>query len=156
MGLFSNLFGSNNSAAQLAQTQAELDAANAKIEELESREPDVEVREVQVEVPVEVVAETVTVVSVFVDSFTKNYTKENFYHNFGGMQVRDFLRQVNPAANLEALSSLTLATSGGQTVSLDLDSYIPKNAEAAAELGLSGEVTSATSTQSSGSGGAIA
>lgn len=114
MSIFSRIFGNDQSA--------ELAAAQARIEELENREPVTE----YVEVPVP--AEMVSTVLVQWNSKTSSMTLDEYTSRFAGMPVREFIAQRFAAADLSRMSQIAVTLADNSQVVLNLDDVMPHEA----------------------------
>jgi len=124
MSIFSNInrfFG----GTYLAAAEAELTAAQARIEELENQpapEPEVVVETVEIEVPVP--QEMVSIVAVQFQHKATSVTAEQ-YSAYAGMPVREFVSQMFPDADLTRISQISLVSSAGGNATLGLDEVMP-------------------------------
>lgn len=113
MGLFSNLFGGSQ--------QAELDAANARIQELENRAPETVTVTETVEVPTAM--PTLTLVSV--ETSTTHVTPERWASAYAaGATFAEFLGEIMAGKDLSNISAVSLTTAGGSE-SYNLTDRIP-------------------------------
>lgn len=125
MSIWNAIFG-NNSA------QAELDAAQARIQELEAQGPEVVTETVEVEVPVP--QEMVSIVAVQFQHKATSLTATQ-YAGYAGMSVREFVAQVFPDADLARIGQISLVSTTGGNVTLALTDTMP--AEVPARIGIS-------------------
>jgi hypothetical protein len=119
-------FGSDNSA--------ELQAANARISELETQGPVIETVTETVEVEVLVPQEMVSIVVVQLQHKATSVTAEQ-YAAYAGMLVREFVSQMFPDADLTRISQISLVSTTGGNATLALDDTMP--AEVPASIGIS-------------------
>lgn len=120
MSIFSRIFGNDQSA--------ELAAAQARIEELENREPVTVTETEYVEVEVPVPAEMVSIVLVQWNSKTSSMTRDEYTSAYAGMPVREFIAQRFAAADLSRMSQLAVTLADNSQVTLNLDDVMPDEA----------------------------
>lgn len=127
MSIFSRIFGSADNSAELA-------AAQARLAELEAKEPEVVVETEIVEVEVPVPQEMVSVVAVQFQHKATSVTTEQ-YASYAGMPVREFVSQMFPDADLTRISQISLVSTDGGNATLSLDEVMPS--EVPSSIGIS-------------------
>lgn len=117
MSIFSRLFGTADNTA----AEAELAAAQDRIQELENQEPQV------IEVPVP--QEMVSVVAVqFAHKSTSITAAE--YSAYVGIPVKEFVSQMFSSADLNNISQISLVSTQGTTAVLGMDDIMPETTPA--------------------------
>lgn len=126
MSFLKNLTQIFNPSTQVNdEVQAQLDAANAKIEELEAKQPE----EIEVEVPVEVpvLVETLTGVQVQFGSAKNEIDAQTYENEFATKKtVKSLVNAMFTGLNTDNIKSAVLTYADGRTESVGMDDVLTK------------------------------